>query len=126
MSLVPAGLLDHHRVHLSHDDSCTLTCHIHWSDAVFDPVGTEGALLHDTDAATRERDSEGAIAKAIVLGAERETRVGEEAKGEDWLLEASGIIKVLCEALTSIVVDVESDGVKKSMIYYASLNQRIF
>ena len=73
--IVLNGLIHNVRVHLPQDDRGGLSCHVAWPDAMLDPVGGVGTFLHHTDAASRERDREGAIAVPIELASKGEPRV---------------------------------------------------
>lgn len=91
---------------------------------MLDAVGCVGCLLHDTDAAARQRNSESAILKPVVLRAKAETAVREEAQSVNGLAESRGIIEVLRQALRAIMIHVERYGVDEVLLDDASLGQR--
>lgn len=57
-------------VNLPHDNRRRPALHITWAHAVLNTVGCVAELLHDADAATRQWDCEGPVAKAVQLAAE--------------------------------------------------------
>lgn len=82
-------------MHLPHDNRCTFAGHVTRAYAVFHAIGCVRVLVHDADAAPRQRDDESSVAKAIELAPERQTSVRYKPQRINRLSKSHSIIKML-------------------------------